>query len=134
MAEKIRKGTIDLWVEMSRYFVVPRSMKETQNRFFMQRQRVEHNVERMVAYGVPIEKRKVLGHGYGSVRFVLTGDLEDAVCLLQGKPQPEKKIEPAAMAVKKIAKKKRCLRDVSADMRSQKAPWFVLTTECVRLF
>ena len=134
MAEKIRKGTIALWVEMSRYFVVPRSMKETQNRFFMQRQRVEHNVARMIAYGVPVEKRKILGHGYGSVRFVLTGDLEDAVCLLHGKPKPEKKQEPVAPVVKNPGKKKRDLRDVSADMRGQKAPWFVLTTECERLY
>lgn len=132
---RIQEKTKRIWANLFAFLVIARSMDDIIKKFGLTRQQIYNNIERMNRSGFTIRRTRKRHEGGGSLRVELSIPLSEALERLgiakekyrvSQKEKPKKQGRPP--------KQEPPVRDVSAAARHDKAPWFVLTTECERLY
>lgn len=118
---RIRSKTVVLWTDLIKFLSVPRSMREISDRYHLQPHNVYDNINRMIAYGLPVSITKVRHQGYGNTRFALTVTEKEARSVFHALTTP-KAPKPVAVPQERRA------------MRKRIAPWFVMTVECEKYY
>ena len=132
---RIQEKTKRLWANLFTYLVIARSMDDIIKKFGLTRQQIYNNIERMNRAGFTIRRTRKRHEGGGSLRVELSIPLSEALDRLGiGKKKERRATGDRAKKPGRPPKQEPPARDVSADARHNKAPWFVLTTECERLY
>lgn len=116
---RIRAKTVIFWADLINYIAVPRSSRDITERYNIRCHSVFDNINRMIAFGLPVGIKKVRHQGYGNARFFLTTTPKDALSLFRDLTTPKAK-DPKPT--------------YDRSMRVRKAPWFVLTVECEKFY